>query len=159
LTCTCCCMYSLELLMMDGKPSETYRVLFQNKINLRSWCIWLVLIWKYIAMHGPMGVRIKSVSKYYNLNIKYLYEIFPILKFSIQNVRRTVLLHTSELTTRCYSSLICFFLSYFMSTVVTLCPQSLLSTPFVNPNVICFYKSLTSALPPFQLSVQLLLMI
>jgi hypothetical protein len=28
--------YSLELLMMDGvRPSETCRVLFQNKINLR----------------------------------------------------------------------------------------------------------------------------
>jgi len=27
------CMYSLELLMMDGKPSETCRALFQNKIK------------------------------------------------------------------------------------------------------------------------------
>jgi len=25
------------------RPSETCRVLFQNKINLRNWCIWLVL--------------------------------------------------------------------------------------------------------------------
>jgi len=31
-------MYSLELLMMDGK-TETCGVLFQNKINLRNWCI------------------------------------------------------------------------------------------------------------------------
>jgi len=26
------------------RPSETCRVLFQNKINLRNWCIWLVLL-------------------------------------------------------------------------------------------------------------------
>jgi len=29
------CMYSLRLLMMDGEISETCRMLFQNKINLR----------------------------------------------------------------------------------------------------------------------------
>ena len=28
------------------RPSETCRVLLQNKINLRNWCIWLVLLWK-----------------------------------------------------------------------------------------------------------------
>jgi len=28
-----CCMYSLELLLMDGKPSETCRVSFQNKVK------------------------------------------------------------------------------------------------------------------------------
>jgi len=30
----CCCMYSLELLIMDGKTVRTCRVSFQNKINL-----------------------------------------------------------------------------------------------------------------------------
>ena len=30
-----CCMYSLRLPMMDGKTSETCRLLLQNKINLR----------------------------------------------------------------------------------------------------------------------------
>jgi len=39
----CCCMYSLELLMMDGK-TETCRVLLQNKIYLIHWCIYLVLL-------------------------------------------------------------------------------------------------------------------
>ena len=32
------CMYSLELLVMDGK-TETCTVSFQNKINLIHWCI------------------------------------------------------------------------------------------------------------------------
>jgi len=35
------CMYSPELLMMDGK-TETCSVSFQNKITLIHWCIWLV---------------------------------------------------------------------------------------------------------------------
>jgi len=39
LTYTWCCMYSLELLMMDRKTVRTCRVLCQNKINLRNWCI------------------------------------------------------------------------------------------------------------------------
>jgi len=26
------------------RPSETCRVLFQNEINLRHWCIWLALL-------------------------------------------------------------------------------------------------------------------
>jgi hypothetical protein len=33
-TYNCCCMYSLRLIIMDGE-TETCRVLFQNKINLR----------------------------------------------------------------------------------------------------------------------------
>jgi len=33
------------------------RVLYQNKINLRNWCIWLVLLQKYITIHGPMNVK------------------------------------------------------------------------------------------------------
>ena len=35
MTYTWCCIYSLRLLMMDGKTSETCTVMFQNKINLR----------------------------------------------------------------------------------------------------------------------------
>jgi len=31
LTYACCCMCSLELLMMDGKTSETWRVFYENK--------------------------------------------------------------------------------------------------------------------------------
>jgi hypothetical protein len=34
MTYTWCCLYSLRLLIMDGK-TETYRLLLQNKINLR----------------------------------------------------------------------------------------------------------------------------
>jgi len=40
LTYTCCCKYSLELLM----TSESCRVAFQNKINFIYWCILLVLL-------------------------------------------------------------------------------------------------------------------
>ena len=32
-TYACCCMYSLEILMMDGMTFETCRMLLQNKIN------------------------------------------------------------------------------------------------------------------------------
>jgi len=31
--------------------------LFQNKINLRHWCIWLFLLQKCITMHDPMNVK------------------------------------------------------------------------------------------------------
>ena len=44
------------------RPSETCRVLFQNKINLRQWCIWLVLLWKYITMHGPLNFSYKTLD-------------------------------------------------------------------------------------------------
>ena len=40
------------------RPSETCRMLFQNKINLRNWCTWLVLLWKHITMDGPMNVQL-----------------------------------------------------------------------------------------------------
>jgi len=36
-----CCMYSLELLMMD-RPKHVQ--CYSNKINLRHWCIWLDLV-------------------------------------------------------------------------------------------------------------------
>ena len=39
------------------RPSETCRVSIQNKINLIHWCIWLVLLQKYITMHGPVNVK------------------------------------------------------------------------------------------------------
>jgi hypothetical protein len=43
---------------VDGWKDRPKRVeLFQNKINLRHRCIWLVLLWKYITMHGPMNVK------------------------------------------------------------------------------------------------------
>jgi len=31
------------------RPSETCRVLLQNKINLRNWCNLLVLLWKHVS--------------------------------------------------------------------------------------------------------------
>jgi len=43
LTHACCCMNSLELLMIDGKTVRT-RASFQNKINLIHECIYLELI-------------------------------------------------------------------------------------------------------------------
>ena len=42
----------------DGRKDRPKHVeLFQNKINLRHWCIWLVLLLKYFTMHGPMNVK------------------------------------------------------------------------------------------------------
>ena len=35
---------------------------FQNKINLIHWRIWLVLLQKYITMHGPMNVKFLTIS-------------------------------------------------------------------------------------------------
>ena len=49
-------MYSLELLMMDGKTVRNMQY-YSTKINLRHWCIWLFLQYKYITMHGPMKVK------------------------------------------------------------------------------------------------------
>jgi len=37
--------------------SEACSVLFQNKINLRNRCFWLVLLQSYITIHGPMNVK------------------------------------------------------------------------------------------------------
>ena len=54
MTYTWRCMYSLELLMMDGKTSETCRVIFNE---LEEFCIWLVLLWNCNTMHDPMNVR------------------------------------------------------------------------------------------------------
>jgi len=39
LTNACCCMYSLELLMMDGKTVRNMYSVTPNKINLTHWCI------------------------------------------------------------------------------------------------------------------------
>jgi len=44
LTYACFCMYSLELLMMDGNTVRNMYSVTQNEINLRQWCIWLVLL-------------------------------------------------------------------------------------------------------------------
>jgi len=56
-TYTCCCMYSLNSLWWTERPPKTCRVLFHNKINLRNWCIWLVLVWKWpkkVLLHSDL---------------------------------------------------------------------------------------------------------
>jgi len=39
LTYACCCMYSLELLMMEGKTVRNMYSVIPNEINLRQCCI------------------------------------------------------------------------------------------------------------------------
>jgi hypothetical protein len=47
--------YVQSLIPDDGRKDRPKHVEFySNKINLRLWCIWLVLIYKYITMHSPM---------------------------------------------------------------------------------------------------------
>jgi len=45
MTYTWCCMYNLRLLTMDGETSETCRLLFQNKVNLR----YCASVWFYYS--------------------------------------------------------------------------------------------------------------
>jgi len=58
----------LESWWWTERPSETRRVLLQNKINLRNWCILLVLLQKYITMHGPINVKIVKQFKWNHIN-------------------------------------------------------------------------------------------
>ena len=45
---------------VDGRKDRPKHVdCYSNKINLKHWCIWLVLLYRYITMHGPMGVKKK----------------------------------------------------------------------------------------------------
>jgi len=48
-------MYSLELLMMDGK-TETCTVSLQHEINLIHWCI-LLVYYRNNTIHGSMNVK------------------------------------------------------------------------------------------------------
>jgi len=59
------------------RPSETCRVLLQNKISLRNWCIWLVLLWKYITMHGPINVKFVKIFLSYALIYSYMINPYP----------------------------------------------------------------------------------
>jgi hypothetical protein len=46
-----------------SKTNQMHQFLNYAKINnLRNWCIWLVLLWEYITMHGPMNVKCKFRS-------------------------------------------------------------------------------------------------
>ena len=53
-----CCMYSLDLLMMDGKTVRNMQSVFQKQNKLRYWCILLVLLQKEIirAIHVHTGL-------------------------------------------------------------------------------------------------------
>ena len=54
----CLLLYVQSWTPDDGwKDRPKHIELFQNKINLGHWCIWLVLLQKYITMQGPMNVR------------------------------------------------------------------------------------------------------
>jgi hypothetical protein len=42
----------------DGRKDRPKHVQCYAKVNnLRNWCTWLVLLWEYITMHGPMNVK------------------------------------------------------------------------------------------------------
>ena len=61
------------------RPSETCIKSFQNKINLRHWCIWLVLLYEYITMHGPTNVKSYWITKATNRLSEYVIRIaFPL---------------------------------------------------------------------------------
>ena len=68
----CGSMYGLELLMMDGKTVRNIQSGTPYKINLKHWCIQLVLLQKYITMYGPMNV-IQYIYIYIYI---YIYCIF-----------------------------------------------------------------------------------
>jgi len=52
----CMLQYVQFLIPDDGWKARSKHVdCYSNKINLRHWCIWLVLLQKHITMHGPMN--------------------------------------------------------------------------------------------------------
>ena len=60
-----CFVYSEKLLMMDrGTVRNTWS--FIPKINLRNWCILLVLLQEFITMHGHLNV---NITEFLDLNI------------------------------------------------------------------------------------------
>jgi len=79
------------------RPSETCRVLLQNKINLRNWCIWLVLLYKYITMHGPINVN--NISDVVTLEINARCIAYALLRnqsdFNNFNTRSTDFLYST----------------------------------------------------------------
>ena len=59
LTNACCCMYSLELLMMEEKTVRNMQSVIPNKINLIHCCNQLVLLQKQYYDARPYGVNIQ----------------------------------------------------------------------------------------------------
>jgi len=54
----CLLQYVQSLTPDDGRKDRLKHVkCYSNKINLRHWCIWLVLLQRYITMRGPMNVK------------------------------------------------------------------------------------------------------
>ena len=54
----CLLQYVKSLTLDDGRKDRPKHVeCYSNKINLRHWWIWLVLLWKYTTMHGPMKAK------------------------------------------------------------------------------------------------------
>ena len=54
----CLLLYVQSWTPDDGRKDRLKHVeLFLNIINLRHWCIWLVLLQTYITMHSPMNVK------------------------------------------------------------------------------------------------------
>jgi len=54
----CLLLYVQSLTPNDGRKDRPKHVVcYFSKINVRYLCIWLVLLWKYITMHGPMNVK------------------------------------------------------------------------------------------------------
>jgi len=77
MTDTWCCMYSLLLLMIDGKTSETCRMLFQNKLNLRycasGWFYYRNILWCTVLQMSNMYLRLTCCWFYCNAMSAYLY--------------------------------------------------------------------------------------
>jgi len=60
MTYTYCCVYNARILMMDGETVRNMQS-FIPKINLRNWCILLVLLYEYITMQGLLNVKINQI--------------------------------------------------------------------------------------------------
>jgi len=56
------------------RPPKTCRVSFQNKINLIHWCIWLVLLQKYILTHDPKN----AIFVLFTINFLFIFYFFVI---------------------------------------------------------------------------------
>jgi len=69
--------YSSTITMTHGPINIRCRVSLQNKINLRHWCIWLVLLWKFLLQLSSVQCCISDFSSYISYSrARFLYRLF-----------------------------------------------------------------------------------
>jgi len=78
-----------RLLMMGKRMPETCWAVFERRAtNLRDWCIWLVVLFECMMMHGLTNPKCLSVRKGPTLQDEYKY---PKCKRSYEPKRRQIL--------------------------------------------------------------------